>query len=83
LLEHLQLHVRGDFCQTTACSRRQIGQEMAEMGARTDDGRAKYLVLPMIVASASLATGMSKLMRIVLRVIREKERSYFPEQSGK
>jgi len=39
---------------------------MAEMGARTDDGRAKYLVLPMIVAckcmSASLATGMSKSM---------------------
>jgi len=31
---------------------------VAEMGARTDDGRAKYLVLPMIVAcmSASLAT---------------------------
>jgi hypothetical protein len=26
---------------------------------RTDHGRAKYMVLPMIVASASLATGMS------------------------
>ena len=37
-------------------------QGKAEMGARRNNGRAKHLALPTIVASASLTTGMSKLI---------------------